>query len=66
MAKAAKKNRRPKTASAVPVSSKQCEDSLKNFCEPGLGFVDEIHVRAETITPLLREIMDFQPSPRWD
>ena len=66
MAKAAKKNRRPKTASADPVSSKQCEESLKNFCEPGLAFTDEIDVRAQTITPLLKEIMDFCPRPRWD
>ena len=66
MAKVVKKNRRPKTASADPVSSKRCEESLKNFCEPGSAFSHEIDVRAQTITPLLKEIMDFRPGPRWD
>ena len=65
MAKSAKKNRRPKSASPVSHSSKQCEDSLKNVCEPGAVFADAIHRRAETVTPLLKEIMDFRPQPHW-
>jgi hypothetical protein len=64
MAKVAKKTRRPAPQSSTPLSSKQCEDSLKNFCEPG-AFAEEIHIRAETITPLLKEIMDFRPGPFW-
>ena len=64
MAKVAKKNSRPKTTGAAPLSSNRCEDSLKNFCEPG-AFAEEIHNRAETITPLLKEIMDFRPGPFW-
>jgi hypothetical protein len=27
-------------------------------------FIEEIHIRAETITPLLREILEFRPKPR--
>ena len=62
MAKASKKIRRH--ASPVSLSSKQCEDSLKNFCKPG-SFAKEIHIRAETITPLLKEILEFRPRPHW-
>jgi hypothetical protein len=29
-------------------------------------FIEEIHQRAETMTPLLKEILDFRPPPRWD
>jgi hypothetical protein len=49
----------------VSVSSKRCEDSLKNFCEPGSPFAAEIQVRAETVTPLLKEILEFRPRPHW-
>ena len=27
--------------------------------------VEEIHIRAETVTPLLREILDFHPVAHW-
>jgi hypothetical protein len=27
--------------------------------------IEEIHIRAETVTPLLREILDFHPAPHW-
>jgi hypothetical protein len=27
--------------------------------------IEEIHIRAETVTPLLREILDFEPAPHW-
>ncbi len=64
MAKASNKNKRPGSANAVSLSSKQCEDSLKNFCEPG-SFEKEIHIRAETVTPLLKEILEFRPRPHW-
>jgi hypothetical protein len=64
MAKVVKKHRRPAPERRAPLSSKQCEESLKNFCEPG-AFAEEIHIRAQTITPLLREIMDFRPGPYW-
>jgi hypothetical protein len=26
---------------------------------------EEIHIRAETMTPLLRKILDYEPSPHW-
>lgn len=64
MAKVVKKTRRPAPKSLASHSSQQCEESLKNFCEPG-AFAEEIHIRAQTITPLLREIMDFRPGPYW-
>lgn len=28
-------------------------------------FMQEMEHRAETMTPLLKEILDFRPSPRW-
>jgi len=64
MAKQSNKNRRPAAAAPVSLSSKQCENSLKNFCEPG-SFAKEIHSRAETVTPLLKEILEFRPRPHW-
>ena len=27
--------------------------------------VESIHVRAETLTPLLKEILEYRPVPRW-
>ena len=27
--------------------------------------IEEIHIRAETVTPLLSEILNFHPSPHW-
>jgi hypothetical protein len=27
--------------------------------------VEKIHIRAETISPLLRELLEFRPPPRW-
>lgn len=27
--------------------------------------IEEIHIRAEAVTPLLREILDFHPAPHW-
>lgn len=27
--------------------------------------IEEIHMRAETVTPLLKEILDFHPVPHW-
>lgn len=63
--KASNKDRPKRVPNPGSHSRKQCEDSLKNFCEPGFRFVDEIHIRAQTITPLLKEILDFRPQPRW-
>jgi len=65
MKKASNKSRRQPKTDPVPPSSKQCEDSLKNLCEPGSLFVNEIHDRAKVITPLLKEILDYRPQPRW-
>jgi len=28
--------------------------------------IEEIHVRAETVTPLLKEMLDHLPAPRWE
>jgi len=28
--------------------------------------IEEIHVRAETMTPLLKEILDFHPPEHWE
>jgi hypothetical protein len=39
---------------------KGCE----RFPEPTI-FIEEIHIRAETITPVLKGIPGFRPPPRW-
>jgi len=64
MAKAINKNKRRQPVNSVSRSSEQCKNSLKNFCEPG-SFEKEIHIRTITITPLLKEILDFRPRPHW-
>ena len=66
MAKASNKNKRPgpRAENPVSLSIQRCEDSLKNFCEPG-SFAKEIDIRAQTVTPLLKEILDFRPRPHW-
>ena len=28
--------------------------------------IEEIHVRAETVTPLLKEMLDHLPAPHWE
>jgi hypothetical protein len=64
MEKSSNKSTR-KAAKPVSLSSKQCNDSLKNLCEAGSPFAEEIRLRAITITPLLKEILEFQPRPHW-
>jgi len=39
-------------------------EGRKSFPEP-MVFLEEIHVRAETVTPLLKGIPGFQPPPHW-
>jgi hypothetical protein len=40
-------------------------ETPENFREPTL-YIAEIHMRAETMTPLLKEILDFRPRPHWE
>lgn len=35
------------------------------FYTPEFLFIQEIHHRAETITPLLKEMLEFRPAPDW-
>jgi hypothetical protein len=36
----------------------------RHDCEPEHFYsIEEIHIRAETVTPLLRKILDFHPAP---
>jgi len=28
-------------------------------------YIEEIHARAETVTPLLKNILEFRPHPHW-
>jgi hypothetical protein len=65
MQKASNKRTRRHITDPASLSSKQCGDSLKNLCEPGSPFAEEIHLRAKTITPLLKEILDYRPRPHW-
>jgi hypothetical protein len=64
MQKGSNKSTRRHVAKADSLSSKRCEDSLKNLCEPGSQFAEEIHLRAQMMTPLLKEILD-RPRPYW-
>ena len=36
-----------------------------NLHLPRLGSIREIQYRAETVTPVLKEILDFRPPPQW-
>jgi hypothetical protein len=39
-----------------------------NKAGPGVTkfvFIEEVHRRAETITPLLKEMLEFRPPPHW-
>jgi hypothetical protein len=37
----------------------------QDFAASKLVYIDEIHRRAETVTPLLKGILDFRPEPNW-
>jgi hypothetical protein len=37
----------------------------QNLHLPKLGSIREIQYRAETVTPVLKEILDFRPKPHW-
>ncbi|MGH7952787.1 MAG: hypothetical protein ACREFE_12845, partial [Limisphaerales bacterium] len=56
-------SREPKLLAAQPVfflmtgSDEACE----NFLEATSLYIERIRVRAETVTPLLREILNFRP-----
>jgi hypothetical protein len=63
MKKTSNKSTRRQPIDPVSLSSKQCKDSLKSICEPGSPFADGIHARAIVMTPLLKEILDYQPRP---
>jgi len=32
---------------------------------PEFPYIEEIHHRAETVTPLLKQILEFRPTPSW-
>jgi hypothetical protein len=42
------------------------KDVQKNINAPKLLSLEEIHRRAEAVTPLLKEILDYRPRPQWD
>jgi len=60
------KERKPKLLAGrdawLMIGEKQ---SSREFCEPTLSFIEEIHHRAETMTPLLKGILEFRPKPNW-
>jgi hypothetical protein len=51
------------TDHAVLLISSQSEP--RNLHLPRLGSIREIQYRAETVTPVLKEILDFRPPPQW-
>lgn len=65
MKKPSKKISKKQGPKPVSLSIERCEDSLKNLCGRGSPFAAEIDARAKTITPLLKEILDFRPRPHW-
>ncbi len=48
---------------SAPVLKDGCKSGMDVFC--ALKFMDEIHSRAETVTPLLKEILDYRSGPHW-
>jgi hypothetical protein len=59
----------PKLLADVATGSIAADDILRKHrqdTEPNLYYtIEEIHLRAETMTPLLKEILDFRPPPHW-
>jgi hypothetical protein len=57
----------PKLLANHPVSLLMCneEKTKKMYLSPECTFIEEIHARAETITPCLKDILDFKPPPYW-
>lgn len=53
----------PKLLANRPVSLLKCEEKALFASE--FTFIEEIHTRAETITPCLKDILDFRPHPSW-
>ena len=51
-----KNERKLLTGTPAPLPKDGRKDVAKNLCE--LKFMEEIHFRAETITPLLKEILE--------
>jgi len=43
------------------------KDSLNRLSVPGTSstYLEDIRRRAETITPLLKKILDYRPPPHW-
>lgn len=59
--------REPKLLAApkIGAANKFAPDSRRDYPPERFYAIEEIHLRAETITPLLKEILDYRPVPRW-
>jgi hypothetical protein len=41
------------------------DEHRRGFEPDSFHFIEEIHVRAETVTPVLKEILDLHPPEHW-
>jgi hypothetical protein len=57
------RTRKKKSSAVPPAAAAGGKKPIKEFY--GLLFIEEIHHRAETMTPLLKEILAFRPQPHW-
>jgi hypothetical protein len=58
----------PKLLNDVAICSRAANNLLLSRHDPDptpFYAIEEIHIRAETMTPLLKEILDFRPPPHW-
>jgi len=65
MNKMPRKTKERKLAADHSVSLAGSHAELQKFHLPKSGSIREIQYRAETVTPVLKEILDYRPSPRW-
>ena len=63
-----KRLKEPKLLSNRPVSLLKCNEEKvpENFLSLKFTYIREIQTRAETITPLLKGILDYKPAPSWN
>ena len=59
-----RKEKKKKPSASQPVLPAGKESNKYNAFPA--GYMLEIHLRAQAMTPILAEILDFRPSPRWN
>ncbi|HEU5396850.1 MAG TPA: hypothetical protein VFV81_06770 [Verrucomicrobiae bacterium] len=52
-------------APSPPVSTTAESAPPVSHPESTAAFIEDLHTRAETVTPLLRQILEYRPPPHW-